>query len=442
MLRITVQVRGVGQQFDVRLPRDAATVGHLKAAIDAAHGFPLVAQTIAESGSPDATTPLPDAHDLAAGNAESITLALFVFGKSATPAQVGNVAARMAARLVVVAAESTARAATADEESGDFALTLARRAAAALVRDERRVGAAAPVLRVLLRQSTGGQLTVTQHALLPRHAFNRAPAALRIFRFAADTAPRVLELAHVSEMLRECAVEFGSADAALPGALRSEYASGRYFKLRAVVERNAARFPWLAAKLLSCRGGAPVPAAALAPDVTRHDVNWGAEGARRSVDPQLTHSGHGLSCVKLPGWRSAQGPIGVTSGKHFFQASVTALGFGRAGGEVKLGWVDDKLACSVLFDHVGWSNTLSAGAAYSTYGRFYFGTAPLTRTSYIAAAQNRRPCVIGCMLDVAVFVDGEPLAVQCDYDFPKDGRAWFPSVLLWEASSALHSCAM
>jgi hypothetical protein len=29
---------------------------------------------------------------------------------------------------------------------------------------------------------------------------------------------------------------------------------------------------------------------------------------------------------------------------------------------------------------------------------------------------------------MTVFVDGEPLAVQCPYDFPKDGRAWFPSV--------------
>ncbi len=116
-----------------------------------------------------------------------------------------------------------------------------------------------------------------------QHAFSHAPAALRIFRFAADTAPCVLELAHVSAFLRECAVEFGSADATLPGALRNEHAAKRYFKLRGVVERNAARCPWLAAKLLECRSGAPMPAAALAPDVTRHDVNWGAEGARRHV---------------------------------------------------------------------------------------------------------------------------------------------------------------
>ncbi len=68
------------------------------------------------------------------------------------------------------------------------------------------------------------------------HAFSRAPAALRIFRFAADTAPRVLEITRVNKFLRECAVDFGSADATLPGAMRSEYASGRYFNLRTVVE--------------------------------------------------------------------------------------------------------------------------------------------------------------------------------------------------------------
>jgi hypothetical protein len=83
------------------------------------------------------------------------------------------------------------------------------------------------------------------------HAFNHAPAALRIFRFAADSAPRVLEIAHVSAFLRECAIEFGSADAALRGALRSEYSSGSCIDLRGVVERNAARCPWLAEKILA-----------------------------------------------------------------------------------------------------------------------------------------------------------------------------------------------
>ncbi len=56
---------------------------------------------------------------------------------------------------------------------------------------------------------------------------------------------------------------------------------------------------------------------------------------------------------------------------------------------------------------------------------------------------------MGCLLNLdatparmTVFVDGEPLAEQCKYDFPKDGRAWFPSVALLEAGTALHSCAI
>ncbi len=43
---------------------------------------------------------------------------------------------------------------------------------------------------------------------------------------------------------------------------------------------------------------------------------------------------------------------------------------------------------------------------------------------------------------MTVFVDGEPLAEQCNYDFPKDGRAWFPTVSLYRTDTALHSCAM
>jgi hypothetical protein len=170
-----------------------------------------------------------------------------------------------------------------------------------------------------------------------QHTFSHAPAALRIFRFAADSAPRVLEITHTNKFLRECAVEFGSADAALPGALRTEYASGRFFWLREVVERNAARCPWLATKLLACRSGAPMPAAALAPDVTRHDVNWGAEGARLNLELALTHGGFGLSCrgARLRFW--AQGPVGVTSGKHFFQVCIAAAGISI----VNMGWADD-----------------------------------------------------------------------------------------------------
>jgi hypothetical protein len=278
-----------------------------------------------------------------------------------------------------------------------------------------------------------------------RHAFSHAPAALRIFRFAADSAPRVLQLARVSAFLRECAVEFGSADATLPGALRIEYAKGRYFRLCSIVLENTESCPWLAEKLLACRSGAPIPAAALAPDVTRHDVKWGAEGARRRDKLHPTHGGYGLA-LEVPfadSW--AQGPVGVTSGKHFFQVSVTAPG------RVNLafvGWLDDKVSLTET-DWVGSPSTQASGAAYYVGGRIWFGTAPLTAPSSSDAPANKRPCVVGCLLDLdatparmTVFVDGVPLAAQCEYDFPKDGRAWFPSVCVSEVSTALHSCAI
>jgi hypothetical protein len=85
-------------------------------------------------------------------------------------------------------------------------------------------------------------------------------------------------------------------------------------------------------------------------------------------------------------------------------------------------------------------------------GRFWFGTSPLAADSCIAAQRIERECAIGCFLDLdatparmTVFVDGEPVAVQCEYDFPTD-RAWYPSVALWRSAGnvnpALHSCAM
>jgi hypothetical protein len=282
----------------------------------------------------------------------------------------------------------------------------------------------------------------------PRHAFNHAPAALRIFRFAADTAPRLLEIARVSAFLRECAVEFGSADATLPGALRNEHAAKRFFKLRTVVKRTAARCPWLAEKLLACRSGAPMPAAALAPDVTRHDVNWGAEGARRRAELLLTHGGFGLTLRAADERFWAQGPAGATSGKHYFAVCVTPPGAGN----IMVGWADDKLvgrAGEPKDGGVGFAGTRSAGAAFCLYGMFTFGTAPLAADSYIDARSTVRECVLGCLLDLAatparmtVFVDGEPLATQCEYDFPKDGRAWFPSVSLYDGFTAVHSCAV
>jgi hypothetical protein len=278
----------------------------------------------------------------------------------------------------------------------------------------------------------------------PRHAFNHAPAALRIFRFAADSAPRVLQIAHISAFLRECAVEFGSVDATLPGALRNEHAAGRYFKMCTVVDRKAKRCPWLAAKLLACRSGAPVPAAALAPDVTRHDVNWGAEGARRHADLQLAHGGFGLVHDGEVGSFWAQGPVGVTRGKHFFEVCVAAPSDANS----FVGFVDDKIATD-RHDHVAYVNTKSTGAAYHASGLYHFGSPPLLATSGTLNPNSHRPCVVGCLLNLdatparmAVFLDGEPLAVQCDYDFPKDGRAWYPSVSLFASGTALRSCAI
>jgi hypothetical protein len=106
---------------------------------------------------------------------------------------------------------------------------------------------------------------------------------------------------------------------------RCEYAAKRFFKLRAVVERNAARCWWLAAKLLRAyRSGVPVPATALAPDVTRHDVNWGAEGARRHTEVAASNDGSALTLPNGPaGDAWAQGAVGVKSGKHFFSVTVT-----------------------------------------------------------------------------------------------------------------------
>ncbi len=43
---------------------------------------------------------------------------------------------------------------------------------------------------------------------------------------------------------------------------------------------------------------------------------------------------------------------------------------------------------------------------------------------------------------MTVFVDGEPLEEQCDYDFPKDGREWAPSVGLRFQTDALFSNAV
>jgi hypothetical protein len=278
----------------------------------------------------------------------------------------------------------------------------------------------------------------------PRHAFSHAPAALRIFRFAADSAARVLELAHVSAFLRECAVEFGSADAALPGAMRSEYAAKRYFKVRDVVERNAERCPWLAAKLLACRSAAPMPAAALAPDVTRHDVNWGAEGAHRHEALVVSGGGSALTLTRnLRSYTWAQGPVGVTRGKHWFSVTVTR----SHGGYTKVGWVDRALQTDESGFGPGDAESSASGAVLMSRGRFDFGTAPLSGIiQYTDVPEVACPCTIGCLLDadagaMTVFVDGEPLEQQCEYTFPTD-REWAPSVALGNETDALFSSAV
>jgi hypothetical protein len=276
-----------------------------------------------------------------------------------------------------------------------------------------------------------------------QHAFDHAPAALRIFRFAADTAPRMLELAHVSAFLRECAVEFGSADATLPGALRTAHARGRFFKLRDVVERNAPRCPWLAEKLLACSSGAPMPAAALAPDVTRHDVEWGAEGARRHDGIAVSSTTSTLTLERdLRAYAWAQGAVGVRSGKHWFSVTMTASRNG-----VKVGWVDRALQTS-SDDEFGPGNDESraSGAVFQLYGNFYFGTAPLSAHQFKKVPKVACRCTVGCLLDadagvMTVFVDGKPLEEQCEYTFPTD-REWFPSVGLGSFGDALFSSSV
>jgi hypothetical protein len=180
-----------------------------------------------------------------------------------------------------------------------------------------------------------------------------------------------------------------------------------------------------------------LPAAALAPDVTRHDVNWGAEGARRhellvmSADGStLTHTG------RLITWKWAQGAVGVTRGKHWFSVTVTRC----TGGYVKVGWVDRALTFDANDEWApaelgpGWStNSRASGAVFMPAGYFYFGTAPLSRNLYTQVPAVKCPCTVGCLLDadagaMTVFVNGKPLKQQCAYKFPNDGREWAPSV--------------
>jgi hypothetical protein len=417
MLCATVQVRGVPREFAVLLPRGAATVGDLKAAIVGAEGFLLPELTITPGGSPDATDVLADGHDLAAAaaaaaaaaprafDAAHITLSLFLNGASATPMQVAEAAARVAAAKA--ATEQQLRAANAAQEEQ-------------IAAQQQQIAA--------LQQ----QLANAVNAIAQARADARAQAR----------AQGAAELAEHQQQVAVLQQQLAGAENAITTLEGCTFASGRCFG----------------------RWCAPVPA--IAAQVTRHDVNWGAEGARRHAYLQLTHDGSGLrwqrseTAVLGAGaggnrwanreWYSAQGPVGVTSGRHYFQMRITVPG------RIFVGWVDNKLSVVpsddhwVMNDRVGMSGTHSSGAAYwleLDYGGFWFGTAHIVGRG--DAPANKRPCVVGCLLDLdatparmTVFVDGEPLAVQCPYDFPTDGRAWFPTVSLGDQRTALHSCAM
>ncbi len=161
--------------------------------------------------------------------------------------------------------------------------------------------------------------------------------------------------------------------------------------------------------------------------------------------------------------------MGVSRGKHFFSVSVSHSGRGA----VNVGFIDRALRAHDQREHgPGDSDSAASGATFWVYGRLFFGTspmpedsdsyddgkdssyidvplAPIAQHTFVAAPKSKRPSVVGCLLDLdatparmTVFVDGEPLAEQCPYDFPKDGRAWFPTVALCEDETALHSCAM
>ncbi len=74
------------------------------------------------------------------------------------------------------------------------------------------------------------------------------------------------------------------------------------------------------------------------------------------------------------------------------------------------------------------------------------GLGPISRDQFKRATQVACSCTVGCLLDadagaMTVFVDGEPLAEQCEYRFPTD-RAWAPSVGLCFMDDALFSNAV
>jgi hypothetical protein len=188
----------------------------------------------------------------------------------------------------------------------------------------------------------------SEAAAHPLHALNVAQAALRICRFAADSVERVVDLAHLTEAIRECVLEFGIVDATLPAAMR---ATRRCGGRNALADRyagwtDAARDAfWLASRVVALRLGAPMPDRVLQSGVAIHDVQWCDRDARRCSLLAPTHDGFGVTQTDVNHGRSwAQGAVGVSSGAHWFSVALNILA--GPGASVAIGWVDARLISS------------------------------------------------------------------------------------------------
>jgi hypothetical protein len=273
------------------------------------------------------------------------------------------------------------------------------------------------------------------------HAFNHAPAALRIFRFAVNTVPRILELAHTTAFLRECAIEFGSTDATLPVAMENDHAAGRYYTLFNWFGKNHWCCTWLSQKMLTSRVGALMPLVALMPDVTRHDVNWG-EGALLHEHLQLTHNGFGLKFDEPMDpynacFPCAKGPVGVTSGKHLFSVTIVRLGTTTSADDIRVGWVAGAREIEGDPDPTYGSGEMFMVSGLPSVNRI------IRRTGLRYYLPTRSSCTIACLLDLdtgimTVFIDGEIMETESDYRYHADCE-WFPTVEMGIGYSELYS---
>lgn len=266
------------------------------------------------------------------------------------------------------------------------------------------------------------------------HAFNHAPAALRIFRFAADSVPRILDLAHTSPFLRECAIEFGSTDATLHVAMENDHAAGRYR-----FGHNIRHCPWLMRKMLECRVGAPMPPAALAPNVTRHDVNWGAEGAYCHEYLQLTHNGFGLKSNEPTNYEIipwVQSPVGVTSGKHWFSVTIIQIDSTMGCNGVKIGWIGR----TVQYGDPEPDDEI--GMMFMVRGLSNFETIPRKKTLMYHLPESAS-CTIACLFDLdtgvmMAFVDGQLVETYSGPRLPRNSKL-FPTVAMGVGCNELYS---